>query len=38
MRLSVLEELAYYASVILTFGTTWIIKIIIKKAVMESKQ
>ena len=33
--LPVLEELAYYGLVILTFGIAWAVKIIIKKAIIE---
>lgn len=36
-RLSIGEKLAYYGANIMTFGLWWILKIVIKKAILESK-
>jgi hypothetical protein len=36
-ELSALETLFYYVYVLCTFGGIWILKIVIKKAIIESK-
>jgi hypothetical protein len=36
-KLTGLESFFYYFSVILSFGFYWILKIVIKKAIIESK-
>lgn len=35
-ELSFLETLVYYLSVFFTFGTTFILKVVIKKAIIDS--
>lgn len=36
-KLSLTEKLVYYGYCIATFGAVWLLKIIIKKAIIESK-
>ena len=38
MRLPFLEELMYALSCLMTFGGTWLMKIIIKKAIIEANE
>ncbi len=38
LRLPFIEELFYLLSCLTTFGVTWIIKIIIKKAIIEANE
>lgn len=38
MKLSFAEKLMYYGSCILSLGFWWLIKIVIKKAVIEANQ
>lgn len=37
-NVSLIEEVVYAFSVLFTFGTTWLLKIIIKKAIIESNE
>jgi len=38
MKLSFAEKLGYYGYCLLTFGGVWILKIIIKKAIIEANK